>query len=660
MKFKHTLILLLLAGGIGSYIWFVDRKMPTTKELEAKKGRLFDFDRDKITGLSIKTPETKIELKKDGATWRVEDPVKDRADSNVMNTLLTSIEGLRSEQTLDNDGKGVTKDQLKEFGLDDPKTKLRLTVDGKPVELLFGKDAAVSNKVYVMIDGTKSAAVVSNNIRNDISKKADEFRDRKLSDVTLAQVTKAVFKTNAGEMEVEKKNEHWNLVQPIKARGDDAKIGDTVSQALSARVESFVADQSKLAEYGLEQPRGTVTVTLGEKEKPQVLLIGGNPKDDKDKDKVYAKFSARDTVVLLPKTIEALLDTKPNDLRDKKLVQFTSDIVDRVHIEPAGKEKLSFARDNAQGWVRKADKDTPVNATVVTKLLDELAAASVTNFVADVATELPKYGLDQPAVKVTLASYSSENTAETKAGEKPIVSILFGKVEGENVYAKLDDEPFVFATPKGILDFVVTDPLQLQPLEIYKNKPDDIASFEVVRDGQPALSFERDKDKNWKLAKGDEKPNIISVQSLVNTLATLHAVRWVGAAKPEFGLGKPAVTVTFKTAANASGKLTLGAATADEMRYATVDGMNGVFMIPRPDFEAFATSLLDKPSLPATPAPVPGASVPPAPAGDPAKPRIEAVTPPVSAPPLPAPALAPEKPAKPPVPSEAPSKPAQQ
>ena len=28
MKFKHTLILLLLAGGIGSYVWFVDLNIP--------------------------------------------------------------------------------------------------------------------------------------------------------------------------------------------------------------------------------------------------------------------------------------------------------------------------------------------------------------------------------------------------------------------------------------------------------------------------------------------------------------------------------------------------------------------------------------------------------------------------------------------------------
>jgi len=320
-------------------------------------------------------------------------------------------------------------------------------------------------------------------------------------------------------------------------------------------------------------------------------------------------------VVLLPKAIGDLLDLKPNDLRDKKLVQFNKDIVDRITIEPAGKEKLVLARNGKTGWVRKADKDIDVNATQVDRLLSDFAGANVTDFVADVATDLPKYGLDQPTVKVTLSSFSSENTAETKAGEKPIVTVLFGKRDNNKVYAKLDEDPFVLATPDVILDSIVTDPLQLQPLEIYKNKADDITSFEVVRPGQPTFAVERDKEKNWKLAKGDDKVNTINVQSLVNTLANLRAVRWMGATTPEHGLATPDTVVTFKTAGNTTGKLSLGATDSTEMRYAAAEGLTGTFLIPKPDYEAFVAQLLDKPvsapaATPAPPAPAPGAAVP--------------------------------------------------
>jgi len=574
--------------------------------------------------------------------------------------LLTSVELLRSESTINNEGKNVSKDQLKEYGIADSQTKLTLTVDGKPVEIVFGKDTPIESRVYVHVEGSKSVEVVQANLRNDISKKPDEFRDKKLSDLTLSQVNKAVIKTQAGEIETERKNDHWSLVRPLKARGDDAKIGDVVSQAISARVDSFVADTSKLAEYGLDQPKGTITLTVEGQQQPQILSIGGSPKEEKDKEKVYAKLSSRDAVVLLPKSVANLLDTKPNDLRDKKLVQFNNDLVDRITVEPAGKEKLVFARDGAKNWVRKADKDIAINAAVATRILDELNGANVASFVADVATELPKYGLDQSALKVTLSAYSSENTAETKAGEKPIVGLLFGKVEGDNVYAKTDDEPFVLATPKILLDAIPTDGIQLQPLEIFKNKPEDIVSFEVSREGQPTLLVERDKDKNWKLAKGDDKLSVINVQSLVNTLSSLRAVRWVGATVPEHGFDKPAATVSFKTGTDATGKLTLGGENPDKMRYAKVDGLNGTFLIANPDFEAFVTGLTEKAA--SAPGPAPAGTA--APAAPDAKPKIEAVTPPVSAPPaampapVPAPAPNPNPEAPKPVPSEPPANPA--
>ena len=60
-----------------------------------------------------------------------------------------------------------------------------------------------------------------------------------------------------------------------------------------------------------------------------------------------------------------------------------------------------------------------------------------------------------------------------------------------------------------------------------KGKADDITAVEVTKEGQPPLSFEREKDKAWKLAKGmDAEPD--QRASLVNTLATLRAVQWIG------------------------------------------------------------------------------------------------------------------------------------
>jgi hypothetical protein len=305
------------------------------------------------------------------------------------------------------------------------------------------------------------------------------------------------------------------------------------------------------------------------------------------------------------------------------LVRVESDIVDRISIEGAGLEKIVVAR-KGESWVRIADgKELPINVAAATRLLGELQNQQVVNFVADVATELPKYGLDQPQVTLTLSSYASENTAETKAGEKPIVSVIFGKTEGDNIYAKLDDEPFVVSVSKSILDFAHTDPLQWQDLAIYKNKPEDITALEIIREGQPTVTLERDKEKKWALAKGDGKVNQTNVQSLINTLASLRAVRWAGATTPEHGLSLQKLVVSFKTAANPAGKLTLGASTPDALVFASADGLTGTFALSQPDVTAFQLPLIEATAGAPPPAPpMPENSAPATPPAPPATPAL--------------------------------------
>jgi hypothetical protein len=359
-----------------------------------------------------------------------------------------------------------------------------------------------------------------------------------------------------------------------------------------------VADSSNLAAFGLQEPRGTVTLTTEGEKKPVVLQIGLPV--EKEKDKVYVKLSTRNSVLVVPKAIEGLLATKPNDVRDRNLLRVEADIVDRITLEPKNGEKIVLAR-KGESWVRKVgDRDEAINEVAAARLLSELQNQQVVDFVADVATELPKYGLDQPAVKVTLSSYASENTAETKSGEKPIVSVLLGQSDGDKVYAKLDDEPFVVSVSKTLLDHLLLDPLQWQNLVIYQNQAEEISALEIAREGQPTVTLERDKDKKWTLVKGDGQVNQVNVQSLVNTLAGLRAVRWIGATTPEHGLAEPKITVSFKTTAGAV-KLTFGAQTPDLLTYASVEGKAGTFGASQPDVTAFQLPLIEASPAPAPP-----------------------------------------------------------
>src|SRR4030095_9746573 len=156
-----------------------------------------------------------IELRKsDTNVWQLDAPVKDRADSMAVTQLLTSIEMLKHDAVIGEDGKGADKNQIKDFGVSKPETRIKFAGPEKTVELLIGKDAAVEGKVYARLEGSNTVYVISNDLKNQATKKPDAFRDRKLTDLSTTQVKKVTIKHGADELDLEKKNEHWSIVKP--------------------------------------------------------------------------------------------------------------------------------------------------------------------------------------------------------------------------------------------------------------------------------------------------------------------------------------------------------------------------------------------------------------------------------------------------------------
>jgi Domain of unknown function (DUF4340) len=612
MKTRTTLILLAVAIAVGVYIKFFETKGPNTEEAKRLAGNVVNFERDALEGIVIQNGDDRVELKKQGQKWRLEAPFKDQADRGAVENLIADLDAWQKFESISATEIEKDKKLLDEYGLSKGKLKLKLIGKGTPPEIAFGNDAALQGKMYVRVGDSGDVIVAAQSVRNDIAKKPEDFRDKKLTDVTTAQVVRALVKTSAGEMEFEKKADHWEIVKPLRARGDDQKIADLLAQVTTAQIQQFVAeDRGDLRPYGLAEPRGSVTLFTADDKTGQTLQIGGPAgAEEKDKDQVYVRFTARNAVYTLPKKIEEILGLKPADLRDRHLARIDTNILDRITIDAPGKAKTVLARKE-ESWTIASRNNQPANAGEVTRMLDLIRAEQVTKFVEDVASDLPKYGLDKPQLQVTFSSFASENTAETTAGEKPFATIAFGKVEGENVYARLGDEPFIVAVRRSLLDNIFADPLQWQELAIFRSKPDEVHRLTVTTDREYALV--RNEKREWTWEKGTEPINTVNVESLLNTLTALRAVRWAAATTLAHGLDKPQVTVTFTTSPDDKSmhKLVVGASAGEGMWFARSDEHEGTFVISNPDLTALKLPLVAMPSpaasssASATPSPSP-------------------------------------------------------
>src|SRR5437868_6265732 len=613
MKWRNTLILAIIALAGVAYFRFFEMKRPSTEEARRQSQNMVNFDRTKIDGIVIQNGDQKIEIRRRDNKWRLETPIKDQADGPLVETLLSDFENWQKEGTIPAKEIDADKSKLAEYGLNNPKLKLKLLGHDRPPEILFGKDAAMEGRMYVRFQNSKGTFLAGQTVKKDIEKKAEEFRDRKLTDLSTAQISRVVLKSPGGEMELEKRNDHWEILKPVRARGDDQKIADLIAQVTTAQIQQFVADDhGDLHPFGLVEPRGAITLFTKDDKQGQLLQIGAI--SEKEKDQVYVRSASRGFVYALPKKIEEVLNTRPDNLRDRHLVRIDTNILDRITIDAPGKGKIVLARKN-QNWTI-ASHNVPANSAEVRRLVDTLQNEQVTKFVEDVASNLPKYGLDKPQLRLIFSSFASENTAETKAGEQPFTTITFGKIDGDNVYARLADEPFIVAIRSGLIDQISTDAVQWQELSIFKFKPEQIHRLSVAAKNESMLA--RDAKGEWTWTKGGETINQANLQSLLNTLSSLHAVRWIGPTLPQHGFEKPQLIITFTTSADdkSSHKLFIGSAAGDGNWFGRVDEREGTFIISNADFNALRLPLATVPASPsptatgatASPTPLPSAT----------------------------------------------------
>lgn len=639
MNWKFTLILVVIVAVFYVFFDFYENKQPGTSDPNANL--VFAFDRNQIDDLTITKHDQKIELARGtGNKWALKAPLADRADQSLIDEVMTNLEILRWDDNIP--PKDLGKGKLADFGLQPPRERLTVTAHGgHATDLIFGNNTVVGDRNYLQLGGAENVYVVSDALKKVLDKNVDAWRDHKLTDIPATDVTRLVLKNASGEIELQKDGEHWKLVRPLAARADDTRVKDIVSQITNLGINSFVADdKADAATYGLAEPKGTITLYTANDPKGTELLIGNSPPNPKptpgtpaaavdaatpEKEKfprlVYARMPSRQAIYTIPEAVNSVFTLKPADLRDHSLVRVNEDMVDRIHLLRPDAAPITLARKDKTWTILEGPAaNQPVDANLVDKLFGALTHDNISDFVSDSASDLPKYGLDKPFLQVKLASFASENTAESTAGEKTITSVSFGKGDETVVYARVEDEPSIASIPKAITDQFPVDPLQWQPLNLFQLDSAKINILEITAKGRPTLNLTHPENSDWTVTgKTDGTLNTVAVDTLVKTLARLRATSWNGPVKPEYGLDQPAVTIKFGNSADPKigGRVVLSAVGPDGNNHGQVDGKPGAFTLSRPDYDTLVADLVPSPTPTPAPTAVPVASPTPLPAATP-------------------------------------------
>jgi hypothetical protein len=220
-----------------------------------------------------------------------------------------------------------------------------------------------------------------------------------------------------------------------------SKVRSWLWDAQNVKVEQFVADDpTNMSLYGLEPPQLCVKVWLNGQEQPQELLFGDV---DAENTGIYAnKIGSQNSIVLVKSEAFDDLSKTANDFRDRQILTLETEAI--VKIQIAYTDTTLLLEKKGDIWKVQEPEKQELTGYKVNNLLYDIEALEFTTDIQSPDADMSVYGLEQPAVEITL----------WEQGRKEGFTIQIGKViEGvETRYFKRVDMPTVYVIDAAFLN----------------------------------------------------------------------------------------------------------------------------------------------------------------------------------------------------------------
>jgi len=349
-----------------------------------------------------------------------------------------------------------------------------------------------------------------------------------------ADVTEVEIKRPDSVVKLKREGDGWQILEPVKARGDRGPIDETVTSVITARMDREIESApTALGDFGLDKPAAEVTLRLKDGKQLGLVLGAKNPTGVW----VYAREAGKPAVFVVGDSV--LRDTtRPlADFRDKAVLAF--DQKDVTALEIITRDD-TIAVEQADGrWKLTRPRALPADGDTLRDFLEKLRAARVKEFVAEAPRSLEPFGLDRP-VQVSIHTGRDKDRA-TK-------TLLFGRGDPakKGVYAMRAGESAVVVIPDETWAAVPKNVAVLRDKTVVEVERDKVTRLEIESPkGAVTLAQE---NRRWKITAPEALPaDQVEAGAVLFKLRELRAQAFLSedaAGVPRY-LAKPTVRVTI-------------------------------------------------------------------------------------------------------------------
>jgi len=349
-----------------------------------------------------------------------------------------------------------------------------------------------------------------------------------------ADVTEVEIKRPDSVVKLKREGDGWQILEPVKARGDRGPIDETVTSVVTARMDREIESApTALGDFGLDKPAAEVTLRLKDG-KPLGLVLGAKSPTGVW---VYAREAGKPAVFVVGDSV--LRDTtRPlADFRDKAVLAF--DQKDVTALEIITRDD-TIAVEQADGrWKLTRPRALPADGDTLRDFLEKLRAARVKEFVAEAPRSLEPFGLDRP-VQVSIHTGRDKDRA-TK-------TLLFGRADAgkKGVYAMRAGESAVVVIPDETWAAVPKNVAVLRDKTVVEVERDKVTRLEI-ESPKGAVTLAQENGR-WKITAPEALPaDQVEAGAVLFKLRELRAQAFLSedaAGVPRY-LAKPTVRVTI-------------------------------------------------------------------------------------------------------------------
>lgn len=461
MKPKTLLVLLLLVLGLGSFIWFYERKLPGSEEQAANAKKLVALKTEDVTGVEIERDGQKIRLERaapakpsadavEDKTWKLVSPIAARADRWAVERLIDTLTNLDKQRELD------AADRA-ELGLDKPRAKVTLTTAQGARTISIGAAVPAGSALAAEVEGGKPA-IVSDALWTDLAKPPGDWRSKDVFGGPRDAIERLTLTAGAQRVLLGKRGDAFWEESPVVDRADRDAVNKLLGDLAGLQVVKFLdpADQAA-AGLGLDPPTAALEAVLKGQERPFKLELGGP--DPKDGGKVFARVDG--TLITLDGKIAESIKRSPVEWRSPVLSSLEVYRVDGAELtDPQGVLKLARAGSD---WKRN---DAKVSFTPVSDLLYALTGARADKLLSRAEAEQAGAQLAKPWLSAKLAA--ADKSEETLVLYPPLP-------DGAAVATASGRDGIYLLLPKATITDVSTKLDTLRKAEPLKERPEDQA-----------------------------------------------------------------------------------------------------------------------------------------------------------------------------------------